>query len=360
MIELLTRLGLPLLLQMEPERAHRLGIAALQALPQRRPSPPDPCLHVEAFGLSFPTPLGLAAGFDKNAVVPDALFACGLGFTEVGTVTPRPQQGNPKPRVFRLPNDAALINRLGFNNEGQARVHERLRRRATGGGIVGVNIGANRDSSDRVADYLSGFRYFADVASYFTINISSPNTPGLRDLHQAVALDDLLARLLDSRDQIPGVRRPILLKISPDLSLRELDDTIGIARKRAIDGLIVSNTTTSRPATLRDERAAQEAGGLSGRPLFALSTHMLAQSYLRVEGQFPLIGVGGIENAETAFAKIRAGAALVQFYSALVFRGPRLIASITEGLVDRLARHGHARLSEATGTGIDEWLRSKP
>jgi dihydroorotate dehydrogenase len=356
-IDLLAALGLPLLRRLEPERAHRLGIVALRVLPKERPVPAEPRLQVDAFGLSFPTPLGLAAGFDKNAEAPDALIGCGLGFVEVGTVTPRPQQGNPKPRVFRLPDDAALINRLGFNNQGQDRVHERLRRRSPAKGIVGVNIGANRDSTDRIADYVAGLRCFADVASYFTINISSPNTPGLRDLHKTGALDELLARLLDARDQMPGVRRPLLLKISPDLSLEELDGTLRIARKRAIDGLIVSNTTTSRPANLHHGACAREEGGLSGRPLFALSTVMLAQSYRRVDGQFPLIGVGGIESAETAFAKIRAGATLVQVYSSLVFRGPGLIRAMTTGLADLVSRHGHARLREAIGTGVEEWLR---
>ena len=280
----------------------------------------------------FPNPIGLAAGFDKDGVAPDNLLALGFGFVEIGTVTPRPQSGNPRPRLFRLDRDRGVINRLGFNSAGHARTHANLSRRRAGG-IVGVNLGANKNSADRIADYVSGIEAFADVASYFTINVSSPNTPGLRDLQQAAALDELLSGVLDARDRAPR-RRPLLLKIAPDLSLGELDDIVRVARARDIDGMIVSNTTISRPASLASSQA-KESGGLSGRPLFDLSTRMLAETFQRVEGQFPLIGVGGIDGPEAALAKLDAGATLVQLYSALVFDGPELIARIKRGLLAR-------------------------
>ncbi len=325
----------PLLRHLEPERAHRLTVAALRVLPGARPAPDDPRLAVRAFGLAFPNPLGLAAGFDKDAAVPDALLSLGFGFAEVGTLTPNPQPGNPRPRVFRLPRDAALVNRYGFNNRGHAPALERLATRSRAGGIVGVNIGTNKDATDRAADYAAGVAAFADVADYLAVNVSSPNTPGLRDLQAAGALDDLLARVLDARDR-RARRVPILLKVAPDLAEAALDDVVGVARRRRIDGLIVSNTTLARPASLRDTGGAAEAGGLSGRPLFAPSTRVLAQAFLRVEGQFPLVGVGGVEDAATALAKIRAGATLVQLYTALVFKGPRLVGEIKRGLVEAL------------------------
>jgi dihydroorotate dehydrogenase len=305
---------------------------------------------VAAFGLSFPNPVGLAAGFDKNAEVPDAMLGFGFGFAEVGTLTPRPQSGNPRPRVFRLPEDEGVVNRLGFNNAGHAAALSRLRARAGRGGIVGVNIGANKDSEDRAADYVAGIRTFAAVASYFTVNISSPNTPGLRDLQHEAALDDLLARVLAARDEMAGEagRKPVLLKIAPDLTLPELDGILAVAKRRGIDGLIVSNTTISRPATLRGA-ARTETGGLSGKPLFRLSTRMLAEAFLRVGGAFPLVGVGGIDGPEAAWTKIAAGASLVQLYSALVYHGPGLVSDINAGLVTRLARGGHDSIMAMTG-----------
>jgi dihydroorotate dehydrogenase len=310
----------------------------------------DPGLGVEAFGLRFPNPVGLAAGFDKNAEVADAALKLGFGFVEVGTLTPRPQTGNPTPRIFRLPSDHALVNRLGFNNEGFAAARARLSTR-TRSGIVGVNVGANRDSADRNADYASGVENFAALASYLAINVSSPNTPGLRDLQGRAALDELLARTLEARDRAAARagRKPLLLKIAPDLSLAELDDVVAVARARRIDGLIVSNTTVTRPRTL-SAPAAREAGGLSGRPLFPLSTRMLAETYVRVEGAFPLIGAGGIDSAEAAWTKIRAGAALVQLYTGLVYRGFGLVGEIKAGLADRLRR---ARVSLKDAVGAD-------
>jgi len=331
-------LALPLLRLLDAEDAHRATIAALKRLPSRAPGKDDPRLAVSAFGLDFPNPIGLAAGFDKNAEIPDAMLGFGFGFVEVGTLTPRAQPGNARPRAFRLAEDRGVINRYGFNNDGHAPALERLTRRLShGGGIVGVNIGANKDAADRLADYVAGVKAFAGVASYLTINISSPNTPGLRDLQEPEALSELLARVIDARDAAP-TRRPVLLKIAPDLTLSQLDDVVRIARARRIDGMIVSNTTISRPNTLRSP-LAKESGGLSGKPLFPLSTYMLAQTYLRVEGQFPLIGVGGIDSAETARAKIEAGATLVQLYSALVYEGPGLVARIkAAGLIESLDR----------------------
>jgi dihydroorotate dehydrogenase len=338
-------LGLPLARRLDPELAHRLALRALALLPLPGPAADDPKLAVEALGLRFPNPVGLAAGFDKNAEVPDAALRLGFGFAEVGTLTPRPQAGNPAPRLFRLDADEGLINRLGFNNDGFAAARARIGARARAG-IVGVNIGANRDAADRVADYGAGIDAFAPLASYLVVNVSSPNTPGLRDLQARGALDDLLARAIEVRDRAPG-RKPLLLKIAPDVSLAELDDIVAVARARRVDGMIVSNTTLTRPPGLRSA-AAGEAGGLSGRPLFALSTRILAETYLRVEGAFPLIGVGGVDSAEAAWTKIRAGASLVQLYTALVHRGFGLVGEIKSGLLDRL-RGGRMSLKGAVG-----------
>jgi dihydroorotate dehydrogenase len=344
------RLARPLLRALDPEDAHRLAVKALKLAPRRRPTADDSRLAVRAFGLNFPNPVGLAAGFDKNAEVPDALLALGFGFVEIGTVTPLPQAGNPRPRVFRLDADEAVINRLGFNSEGEAAVLKRLAARAAAGGIVGVNVGANRDAPDRAADYVRLIEDFAPVASYVTVNISSPNTPGLRELQRASALDDLLARIVETRDRVAprAGPTPVLLKIAPDLTLAELDDVVGIARARAIDGMIVGNTTIRRPATLRD-RAAKEDGGLSGRPLYPLATRMLAESYVRVEGAFPLIGVGGIDSGAAALGKIKAGADLVQLYSALVYRGLSLVAEIKAALLDALDRGEAEKLADLVG-----------
>ena len=289
--------SLPLLRWFDPEDAHRLAIQGLRLLPPMRPRPDDPKLAVRAFGLNFPNPIGMAAGFDKSAEVPDALLRLGFGFVEIGTVTPKPQAGNPRPRLFRLERDEAVINRMGFNNDGAEAVLRRLAARAHLGGIVGVNVGANKDSADRVADYVKLIETFAPVASYFTVNVSSPNTPGLRNLQQAAALDDLLAKVIDARERVRqnAGDSPVLLKIAPDLSLAELDDVVHIARSRRVDGMIVANTTLARPSTLREQTRAREQGGLSGRPLFRLSTRMVAETYVRAEGAFPLVGVGGID-----------------------------------------------------------------
>ncbi|HEY8214576.1 MAG TPA: quinone-dependent dihydroorotate dehydrogenase [Methylocystis sp.] len=344
----------PLLRLLDAETAHRATIAALKLLPARAPKLDDARLAVSAFGLDFPNPIGLAAGFDKNAEVADAMLGFGFGFVEVGTLTPRAQPGNARPRAFRLVEDHAVINRYGFNNDGHASALARLSKRDPRG-VVGVNIGANKDAADRVADYVAGVRAFAEVASYFTINVSSPNTPGLRDLQEPQALSDLLARVIDARDGA-RMRRPLLLKIAPDLSLAQLDGIVRVARDRRIDGMIVSNTTISRPTTLRS-LFAKESGGLSGAPLFDLSTRMLAQTFARVEGQFPLIGVGGVDSADAALAKIEAGATLVQLYSALVYEGPALVARIKRELLDRLATE-KATLRQMSGRKAGHVRRS--
>ncbi len=349
----------PLMLRLDPETGHGIAIGALARLPLGAPKSDDPRLAVKAFGLDFPNPIGLAAGFDKNGEAVAAALSLGFGFTEVGTVTPLPQPGNPRPRLFRLTADGAVINRFGFNSQGFAAVESRLARRISKAGrpgIVGVNIGANKESADRAADYARGVAAFAAVADYFTINVSSPNTPGLRDLQQSGALDDLLARVVAARDEKAESfgRKPVLLKIAPDLSLDQLDAVVACARARQIDGLIVSNTTLARPK-LADSTQANEQGGLSGRPLFALSTQMLAAAFLRVGGQFPLIGVGGVDSAARALAKIEAGASLVQLYSALVFKGLGLPAAIKQGLLGGLERGGYRSLVKAVGARAGDY-----
>ena len=353
MIGLFDRLSRPFLRALDPEDAHRLAIKALRFMPLAKAVADSEELAVHAFGLKFPNPLGFAAGFDKNAEAVDGLLRLGFGFVEVGTITPRPQAGNPRPRIFRLESDQAVINRLGFNNDGAAAVHIRLAARRNAGGIVGVNIGANRDSTDRLEDYARLIETFSAVAGYFTVNVSSPNTPGLRDLQQAKVLDDLLARVIEARERVrtrAGLK-PVLLKIAPDLTLPELDDVVGVARKRRVDGMIVGNTTISRPGSLRERDAAREQGGLSGRPLFRLSTRMLAETFVRAEGAFPLVGVGGIDSGSTAIAKIKAGATLLQLYTALVFRGVGVATEIKADLAAAL-RRGH-RNSLASMVGSD-------
>ena len=362
MIGLLEALTRPLLSLLDAEDAHRLAIRALKIPPFIKLTADDPLLAVRAFGLNFPSPIGMAAGFDKHAEVPDALLALGFGFVEVGTVTPQPQTGNPRPRLFRLPRDQGVINRLGFNSEGADAVLRRLAARVDAGGIVGVNVGANRDSVDRIADYVRLIETFAPVVSYFSVNISSPNTPGLRELQQAKIFDDLLARVMEARARMSreAGTTPVLIKIAPDLTLSELDDLVGGARKHRVDGMIIGNTTVSRPPGLRDQVTAKEAGGLSGRPLFALSTRMLAETYVRVEGAFPLIGVGGIDSGEAALAKIRAGACLIQLYSALVFHGLRLVAAIKSDISNTLRREGLSGIdalvgADAAAMTAEEW-----
>jgi dihydroorotate dehydrogenase len=343
------RLSRPFLRALDPEDAHTLALKALRYMPLRPPGRDSELLAVRAFGLDFPNPIGIAAGFDKNAAVVDPLLRAGFGFVEVGTITPKPQAGNPRPRVFRLAADHGVINRLGFNNAGEAAARARLAAR-TPRGIVGVNIGANRDSADRIADYVRLIGAFAPYASYFTVNISSPNTPGLRDLQQAKVLDELLSRVLEARERASR-KVPVLLKIAPDLTLGDLDDVVGVARRQRIDGMIVNNTTIIRPTTLREHAIAKETGGLSGRPLFKLATRMLAETFVRAENVFPLVGVGGVDSGATAIAKIKAGATLVQMYTGLVYRGVGLVGEIKQDL-EAAIRRGH-RNSLASMVGSD-------
>ena len=337
----------PLLRAFPPESSHRLTLRALAAgLGGRAATADPPILAQRVWGRNFPNPIGIAAGFDKDALVPEALLRLGFGFVEIGTVTPRPQQGNPKPRVFRLEEDGALINRLGFNSGGLDRVVARLEARHDLG-IVGVNIGRNRDSADAVADYAEGVRRTAVLADYLVVNVSSPNTPGLRDLQARTVLEDLLQQLLTARSEA-GASAPLLVKIAPDLSAEERADIAAVALATGIDGIVVANTTLARPAGLRSG-AAGEVGGLSGRPLFAPSTALLGEMYRLTETRLPLIGVGGVASAADAYAKIRAGASLVQLYTALVFAGPALLGRIKTELAELLRRDGFASVREAVG-----------
>ena len=333
----------PLVFAFDPERAHRLTIAALKWLPRRAAQPKNPALAITLAGLTFPSPVGLAAGFDKDAEVPDAMLGLGFGFVEVGTVTPLPQVGNPKPRLFRLAEDRAVINRMGFNNRGQVAALARLtsRRRR---GIVGVNVGANKDATDRVSDYVSGVRLMAPVADYLTINISSPNTPGLRALQSGDALGELLDAVTPVR--APG-GPPVFLKVAPDLEPAEIDAVVKTAIGR-IDGLIIGNTTLSRPS-LRSPDSG-EAGGLSGAPLAGLALQRLRDFRSASGGTLPLVAAGGIETAEQAWERIKAGASLVQLYSALVYHGPGLARTITRGLPALMARDGFTTIAEAIGS----------
>jgi dihydroorotate dehydrogenase len=342
----------PILRRLPAETAHRLTIRALaveagRLMVDRGSGRDPPALRQRLWGLDFANPIGLAAGFDKDGEVPDAMLELGFGFVEVGTVTPRPQRGNPKPRLFRLDEDAAAINRMGFNSGGLDRVVARLAQRPRRG-IVGVNLGANRNSPDAAADYAEGIRRAAEIADYLVVNISSPNTPGLRDLQRRDALDRLLRRLLTARDRAAKAR-PLLLKIAPDLTPDECRDIAEVTLATGIDGLVVANTTVARPPGLQS-RFAAEKGGLSGRPLFAASTTLLAEMYRLTRGRVPLIGVGGISGASDAFAKIRAGASLVQLYTALVFRGPALVGEIKTGLAERVDRGGFASIAAAVGS----------
>lgn len=344
------RFAKPFLFMLEAETAHRLTIQALKAYPQSVALSPDPQLTIQVAGLSFPNPVGLAPGFDKNAEVVHAMSSLGFGFAEVGTLTPRPQVGNPRPRLFRLVEDEAVINRMGFNNDGQDAALVRLHQlRASGlAPLIGVNIGANKDSmasGKANDDYAAGVIRMAEVADYLTINISSPNTPGLRTLQDKGALDALLATVMRARD---GDATPIFLKVAPDLVPADIDDIVALAHQHRLDALIISNTTISRPDTLRSQHG-KESGGLSGAPLRDLALQRIKDFVAAGTGAVPLIAVGGIASAEDAYARIRAGASLVQIYSAMLYRGPHLARDINRGLKALLDRDCFQTLADAVG-----------
>ncbi len=334
----------PFVFALDAERAHRLTITALKSAPLPSPPASPKATQVRLAGLTFPNPVGLAPGFDKDAEVFDAMLRLGFGHAEVGTITPRPQAGNDKPRLFRLREDEAVINRMGFNNAGQAAAAKRLKNRDSSRGILGVNIGANKDSEDRIADYVAGVRTMAPFADYLTINISSPNTPGLRTLQDEGALTGLLDAVMAERG---ADGPPVFLKLAPDLEVSDIDAIARITIERGIAALIIGNTTIARP--LLASRHAQETGGLSGAPLAPLARQCLSDFRNATGGQIPLIAVGGIDSAEEAWARIRAGASLVQLYSALVYKGPGLAKRIVKGL-DRLReQEGFATMQEAIG-----------
>jgi dihydroorotate dehydrogenase len=335
----------PLIHALDAETAHRATIAALRLMPMRRAPAFASSLASEVAGLHFPSPVGLAAGFDKDGEVPDAMLGLGFGFVEVGTITPRPQGGNPKPRLFRLAEDQAVINRMGFNNRGQDEALARLRRRERRG-VVGINIGANKDSGDRIADYVAGVEAMAPVADYLTVNISSANTPGLRNLQAGGELVELLAAIRAARN-LGGP--PIFLKVAPDLEKGDHDRIVRAAIDARIDALIVANTTVSRP-TLKS-RHAGEAGGLSGAPLKPLALNALRAFRSSSGAGIPLIAAGGIASADDAWERIVAGASLVQLYSALVYEGPGLARRIADGLAARLSERGLSSIAEAVGSG---------
>jgi dihydroorotate dehydrogenase len=350
-----------LLAALPPEQAHEATLKSLEVglFPSGQPAD-HPALAVRFADLKLPNPLGIAAGFDKDARVPDALLALGCGFTEVGTLTPHAQPGNPRPRVFRLPRDRAVINRLGFNNGGHAPALERLKWRFDTQGVIGVNVGANKDAEDRVADYVAGLETFNDVASYLTVNISSPNTPGLRDLQAPAALDELLSRLMEARANLAAKGKrtlPIVVKLSPDIAEDDLGAIVERLLAHKVDAVAVSNTTLSR--TGLTDPGARESGGLSGRPLFHRSTVALARVYLATDGEVPLIGIGGIDSGETALAKIKAGATLIQLYTGLIYEGPGLIARIKSHLLDAVRTAKAAAITDLVGKEAKTWA-AKP
>jgi dihydroorotate dehydrogenase len=341
----------PMIFAMDAEKAHSMAIHALRSglVPKTHVKQYD-SLASEVFGLKFASPVGLAAGFDKNADAWRGLLEQGFGFVEVGTITPRPQEGNPTPRLFRLIEDNAVINRMGFNNGGMDATYENLRGREVGGsaGIIGINIGKNKDTERAEDDYTALIRKFADVADYFTVNISSPNTKGLRDLQSKEALTALMQAVMRERDAFAARRVPVLVKIAPDLDDEGQEDAAAVAVELGFDGMIVSNTTITRPDSLRSAHKGEQ-GGLSGAPLMQRSTQVLRNIYRLTGGKIPLIGVGGIGSAEDAIAKIRAGASLVQLYSMLVYEGLELVARINDGLADHLKREGMSSVNELVG-----------
>jgi dihydroorotate dehydrogenase len=335
----------PLAFALDAEKSHRLAINGLKLMPKLDPARFPDSLKSTVAGVEFPSPVGLAAGFDKDAEVPEQMLGLGFGFVEVGTITPKPQKGNPKPRLFRLVEDRAVINRMGFNNRGQSAALERLRRTTHLHGVIGVNVGANKDSAGRIADYALGVRRMAPVARYLTVNVSSPNTPGLRGLQEEGELRELLAAVDEVRTE-----KPIFLKVAPDLNPGDHERIVSAALDHHVDALIVSNTTVSRPPL--KSRYANEGGGLSGEPLKALASEALRAFRNASGGEIPLIAVGGIANADDAWERITAGASLVQLYSAMVFEGPEIGRRIADGLAERLKRDGFSSISQAVGNAV--------
>jgi dihydroorotate dehydrogenase len=335
----------PLAFALDAEKAHRLTINGLKLMPKLDPARFPGSLKSTVAGVEFPSPVGLAAGFDKDAEVPEQMLGLGFGFVEVGTITPRPQKGNPRPRLFRLVEDRAVINRMGFNNRGQSAALERLRHTTHLHGVIGVNIGANKDSTDRIADYALGVRRMAPVARYLTVNVSSPNTPGLRGLQEEGELRELLAAVDEVRTE-----KPIFLKVAPDLTPGDHERIVRAALDHHVDALIVSNTTVTRPPL--KSRYATEGGGLSGEPLKSLASEALRAFHKASGGEIPLIAVGGIANADDAWERITAGASLVQLYSAMVFEGPEIGRRIADGLAERLKHAGFSSISQAIGSAV--------
>ncbi|HEX5536594.1 MAG TPA: quinone-dependent dihydroorotate dehydrogenase [Sphingobium sp.] len=335
----------PLIFRLEAEKAHNLALSAMALLPAGKPAAPDPMLRCRIAGIDFPGPVGLAAGFDKDGLIAHKMHHFGFGFAEIGTLTPLPQSGNPRPRLFRLSDERAVINRMGFNNQGQIAASRRIASMRREGRVIGLNIGANKDSTDRIADYVSGVRTMAPLADYLTINISSPNTPGLRTLQGREALNELLQAVTAARSV--DVAAPIFLKVAPDLAPADIDDIARCVIDHRIDALIVSNTTISRPPM--HSPLAGEAGGLSGAPLHDLALTRLRDFRAALGPELPLIGAGGIATADQAYARIRAGASLVQLYSAMVFEGPGIAARINKGLKALLRRDGLSNISQAVG-----------
>ncbi len=354
MLSTLYALARPALRLVDAETAHHLSIFALKHAPSSaRPAPDDPILATKVQGIDFPNPIGLAAGYDKDAEVMDAMLSMGFGFVETGTVTPLAQPGNPKPRLFRLDEDEAVINRFGFNSQGLTQYVERLRARrgAKRPGIVGANVGKNKASTDAIADFVAGIQAVAPHADYLVVNISSPNTPGLRALQARDQVEALLRAVLDTRRKaLPDAKclPPLLVKIAPDLTEAELADIAEVALMVGVDGLIVGNTTIDRPDTLQSAYRG-EAGGLSGRPLFLKANTCLSSMYRYTKGRLPIIGCGGVASGDDAYAKIRSGASLVQVYSALVFGGPGLVPRIKRDLASCLRRDGFDSVEEAVG-----------
>ncbi|WP_051228325.1 quinone-dependent dihydroorotate dehydrogenase [Pleomorphomonas oryzae] len=359
--ELIGSFSAAMLRRLDPELAHTFAVSAMRFnLAPGLPKVVDDRLVVDFFDMRLDHPIGLAAGFDKDAEIADALLKQGFSHVEVGTVTPRPQPGNPKPRIFRLPEAGAVINRCGFNGKGHTHALKQLERRNGRPGVIGVNVGANKDSTDRTDDYVKGIKAFAGLASYFTVNISSPNTPGLRDLQASAALSDLVARVIEARDEATaaiGRRTPVLVKIAPDLDEAALDDIAAVIGARGADGLVVSNTTLSRSGVFGP--TAAEPGGLSGRPLFERSTIVLAKMRERVGRALPIIGVGGVMTGEDAYMKIAAGANLVQVYTAFIYGGGNAVNAITHDLLARIEKSGIGSARALAGSDSRAWA-SRP